>query len=352
MLFRSELFVLCAAPAWLLAARDARQNRWSGRQLLLSGAGALAVFLAVVVFLLSQSALDAYVDLLRFYRAFAANFCIDRGRFPRVSGIDVVRPSLQRLNSGFYNLANLAFVVPLLGAALFSSRRVGDQPSRRAELVVAMASLGLGMIAVSVGHCFWKHYYLMGVAGVLLPAVTGCETVTAALSSAGSRLQALAMALFISSFAFVAAAPVRQALAECGSVRTRELEPILAETISRHSGAGDYILTTEGPLVYLLADRKNPLPLNSFFDAMIPYLPRAHPDLDLKRLDEQLEQHLPKVVHFSVLLHSMQARFRELLLEPLLARHGYVRVTDQIWYLPDASSEKRAAAAVDGSPVQ
>jgi hypothetical protein len=332
-IFSKELFVFSVLPAWLIAARVPQKGRWDSHQLLYSAAGALAIALAVLMYLVGHSALAPYLDLLGFYRAFAANYCIDIGQFPRVSGFAVLLASWKLLHGVLYNFKHLAFVLALWAAAPLL---VWRRPARRIELAIASIAVVLGMVAVSIGHCFWPHYFLMGTTGLALLSLLGAEALSEFLSEKGVAASVTTFAILSALLLFIGHAPTQKLLAKKEVFQYVPWDAILHETIEQHSKPGDYILTTEGPLLYVVTNRKNPLPLNFFVDEILPYVTAENRGLQMDLLRANLEEHLPRVCYFPPWLRGRQDKYRELLFDPLLRKYHYTRVNDFIWYLPDA----------------
>jgi hypothetical protein len=338
-IFSKELFLFSVAPAWLIAARNQKEGGWDWRQLLLSTAGALAVGIALLIYLVSHSALGPYLDLIGFYRTFAANYCIDVGRFPRVSGLSMLASSWERLHAGLYNFRHLAFILTLFAALLALMRRNDNKTAaRRIELVIALLAIVLGMIAVSLGHCFWRHYFLMGTTGLLLLSVISAQVLSGFLSEKGRIASGVAFAGLSVLLLFVALDPALVALEQEQEIIVQHVpwDPDLIQTIKQHSKPGDYILTTGGPLLYVVSARKNPLPFNFFVDEILPYVTAENRTLQMEILRETLEKHLPRVCYFPPSLRSRQDKYHELLFAPLLRKYNYTKVNDFIWYLPDA----------------
>jgi len=333
--FSKELFVFSVAPAWLIAAHSRKDDRWDCRQLLFSAAGGFATTGAVMTYLISHSAFGPYLDSFEFYRVFAANYCIDLGLFPRVSGFSVIWLSWKTLHRVLYNFSHLAFVLALWCALLVLIRRSAKSLPGRIELAIALIAVVLGMIAVSIGHCFWGHYFLMGTTGLVLLSIPGAEALSRFLSEKGIQASVTAFVGLSVLLLFVAYAPTKGALGKPIFHQVR-WDPLLIQTIEQHSKPGDYILTTLGPLLYVAMNRKSPLVTNTFVDDTLPYVTAANRGLGIDMLRENLEKHLPKVCYFPASFRSRQDNYRRLLFDPLLLKYNYTKVNDSIWYVPDA----------------
>lgn len=106
--------------------------------------------------------------------------------------------------------------------------------------------------------------------------------------------------------------------------------------VERHSKPGDYILATEGPLIYVAMNRRAPLPVPNPADEVLPYLAAENSMLKMDVLRDQLERNLPKVCFFEGSFRPRQKLWHKLLYDPLLEKYHYIKVDDRLWYLPDA----------------
>jgi hypothetical protein len=236
-----------------------------------------------------------------------------------------------------YNFRHLAFVLTLWVALLVLIRRSANSAARRIELAIALLAVVLGMIAISVGHCFWVHYFLMGTTGLVLLSVIGAEALSGFISEKGAIASVLAFAGLSALLFFVGHHPTKVVLKEQQpNFQHVPWDPLLIQTIEQHSKPGDYILTTEGPLLYVATNRKSPLGINFFVDEILPYVTAENRVLQMEILRENLEKHLPKVCYFPAWLRPRQDKYHELLFDPLLLKYNYTKVNDFIWYLPDA----------------
>jgi hypothetical protein len=327
-----ELFVLSVLPAWLLVARHQPDGGRDWRQLLFSAAGGAAVGISFLIYLVAHSALGGYLDVIQAARLFAANYYIKIGRFPQVSGLAVLWPSWKMLNEQLYNFGHLAFVLALWAALLILFRRGSNALPKRFEVTVAIAAVLCGMVAVSIGYCFWRHYFLMGTTGLLLLSVLGAETLSRYLKQRRPWVSAPSFVGLFGIFLFVAWNPTGDMLADKYAGYSLPWDPLVTETIERHSKPGDYVLETGGYLIYPAMDRKYPLSVTPEF---APYLTTKNGTMRMESLREELEKNLPKVCSFAERGFPQEKSWREQLYDPLLAKYHYVKVTEKLWYLPD-----------------
>jgi hypothetical protein len=332
-----ELFLFSVIPAWLMAARRVDLGGWDWRNLLWSAVGGIGVGLLFVIYLLYHSALIRYFELAKFYKAFAVNYCMDVGRFPRLSGVALLKPSWKMLNEALYNFHQLAFVLALwaLGLPFLIFKRRVKLMVRLAEFGIPVIAVGLGMLAISAGYCFWRHYFLMGMTGLLLLCMVGLEGISGFLSKRSWPVSVLATAALAALFFWVAREPTRQVAAAPTAFASPTWDPIVIETIERHSKPGDYVLSTQEMFLYVALNRRAPLGTQMFLDEVLPYVSVGNPTLSMEALRNDLEKHLPKVCFFGSWIRSRQQRFHQELFDPLLVKYHYVQVNDRLWYLPD-----------------
>jgi hypothetical protein len=326
-----EPFAFSVIPAWLIVARRQEDGERDWRQLLVSAAGGAAVAISFLVYLTAHSALGRYLDVVQGARIFAANYCIDTGRFPNVSGLAVLWFSWKMLNEQLYNFGHLAFVLALWTALLLLFRRKSKAVPRMSELTMAIAAVVLGMIAVSIGHCFWRHYFLMGTTGLLLLSVIGAEVLSGYLAERRKWFAAIAFVGLMGLFLFVARSPTQTMLTEKSLGYSLPWGPLVTETIERHSKPGDYVLQTGGYLVYPAMNRRYPMSVTPEF---FPYLAPNNPRMQVESLRDDLEKNLPRVCYFAGRVFPQQKIWQESLYDPLLAKYHYVKVNDELWYLP------------------
>jgi hypothetical protein len=300
--------------------------------------GGIGIGLVFLVYLVTHSAFGSYLDLLRFSKGLAANYAVDIGRFPRVSGLSVIPSSWKMLQNQLYNFAHLAFVLPLWAAASILAFRKPKHMSMIVDWGIAVGALILGMVGVSVGYAFWKHYFLIGTAGLLPLCVLGGEAVSCLLATKRRHISLAAFIVLTGLFFFVAKAPIQEALAEKPAGYTLPWDSIVTETIEQHSKPGDYILAPEGPVIYVAMNRRCPLPVAGPPDDILPYMASASSTLQMESLRAELEKNLPKVCYFAGWLRPRQKKWHELLYDPILAKHHYVKVNDRLWYLPGSQN--------------
>ena len=182
---------------------------------------------------------------------------------------------------------------------------------------------------------FWKHYFLVGAAGLLPLSVIGADAISAYLSGKGWRASVSCFVALLALFLIVAKPSTERMLSEEPPGYSLPWDSVVTTTIEEHSKPGDYILATEGPVIFVALNRRNPIPLGAPTDDLLPYMETANSMLQMQSLRAQLERNLPKVCYFAGWLRPHQKLWHELLYDPLLVKYHYIKVDERLWYLPD-----------------
>lgn len=332
--FSKELFLLAVLPAWVIIGVNIETGAFSWRRLAALATGASACIAAFLIYLIVNSAFLPYVELVKYYRPMAANYCMDIGVFPRVSGMTALAQCWVRLHNEFYNWRHFAFALPLGGLAIVGFGMTPHRLAKALQVSIGAVAVILGMVAIAAGYCFWRHYFLLGQIGIGLLCVAGGETATALLRKQNKVVEAASFIVGCTLLTYVAMPQVMATVREKHTAYNYPWDPLTTRTIEQHSKPGDYILATDSPLIYVVLNRRNPLPLGAFTDEVLPYIGRENPLLGLDALRERLEQHPPKVFYSAGVLRHRQEQFYRVLFDPLFARYGYVKINEHLWYVP------------------
>lgn len=333
-----ELFVFSVVPAWLFLGFREDNRRFDWRSLVLSASGVILTAAVFIGYLVSHSALRGYFHELEFARRLAADYYADIGRFPKITGISVVSNSWRMLHEELYNLDHLAFVLTLCAVAWVTHwvTKAAINPRRVSVAVIAVL---LGIVAISVGYCFWKHYFLMGATGLVLLAIVAADRVSNYLKAASRGVNVIAGLVLFAALAFVGWGPIASMLAESYSPRVANWDPIVTEIIEQHSAAGDYVLAPGVPTILVALHRRNPYVLAGPSDNILPYVPALPSRCQVDSLRQQLEQNLPKVCYFPAWFRPEQKLCQQWIYQPVLSKHNYKKVDETLWYLADEKQQ-------------
>lgn len=326
-----EPFLLSAAPslAACVLMRPASGRNQTVRAFMWAAGGAIACGLSVAAYLAIVGGLTAYVDVIVSYRRFAGEYCVTLGRF-RLSGfVDELRQNWTFLQGGMINRHVLGSLSPFLALGLVSTFVL-----RRAGAALAILAVLGGLYAVTLGHCFWIHYFVMAMGPLAL------------LSVAGGDLAA--KNLFNGSWAWVTRAGLALLLAYSIGPRLAEeapkqyarpepaFPPELVQFIRNTTSESDTIFTTGEPAIYAYTGRKSALTNGSYVDEFLAYLPGDTDEEKVAPALAELRRKKPKLVFFeSALPEERKRRYFKTLFVPYVKAMGYQEVRPGLFVLAD-----------------
>jgi hypothetical protein len=259
-------------------------------------------------------------------RAFADNYAVQLGLFVRGPVWDEQRQNWAHLSAGLFNIARLSPWLPLFAAGILMVR-----PRRWPRLIAAILGLAGSAYAITVGHCFWVHYFVTGAGGLALTAAVCCLDLA---EGGGGRRAQRAYGVLAGAIIF----PQLFARYDAEVVRTFEpaqpnVSPSVLDYVVHNTAPSDYILATQ-PGLYFFAKRKSALTYNSFLDEVIPTYPGTSDDDRLARLRAQIEEHHPKVIYIYPAYMERMKRHLDTLIYPVVHEGHYVSVQDGLWVRP------------------
>ena len=327
-----EPFVFLVLPTWLTFFFDPPPGEGAGGArrkrdyVKASVVGAAVPAALVLLYLAIVGGLEDYLLGYPRTRVFASTYAAAIHRFIPGTFLDEQRQTWGYLRAGLFNLAHLAPWLPLLIAGLLATKR-----RHLPRLACALLAFAGSVYAVSIGHCFWNHYFVTSVGGLaLLAAISGLEIASLAPNPWMLRLAgAIALATLLPS---VGARYATDARWNFTPVRP-DVPAALLDYISRNTGPNDYVLSS-APIVYFLTNRRGAITYNSFLDEVLPTFPGATDTERFAALRAQMQAHMPKVVYVEPLPSQRNRRHLDELVTPFLAANGYTLVQGQFYVRP------------------
>ncbi len=324
-----EPYVFPVLATWatlgLLARDDHLQPWW--RYAKLTALGVLIVVLPVLIYLLVTRALPFYLRDVRLYFSYADQI----GCLKPHSLAELARQLWPRLTATLLIPAMFASAVPLLLAFAILP---GSGLAARIGLVFSV--LG-GFYAVSIGGCYFGHYFTMGLAGLFLWIALGVLVLGRWLAPATPELRRwvcwalLAGGLLHMGPTVAAAAQGSQPVAR-GDILN--IPTSLVDLIKRSSAPGDTILSDGSPALYVLADRRPAIRFVCLLDELIPTAAGRTDEERLAPIRARLRAHPPKIVYLGPEFEGRKVRTRSALIMPFLSEQKYRRINDRLYLHP------------------
>lgn len=324
-----EPFLFLAGPTWLAFFFDGQNGaptRPVRSYLEATLLGVAVPALLILAYLAVCGGLRPFLAGYPRTRSFADNYAVQLGLFVRGPFWDEQRQNWAHLSAGLYNLARLGPWLPLFAAGVVTVR-----PRRWPRLATASLALLGSAYAITIGHCFWVHYFVMGIGGLAVTAAVCCLNLVEGGGS--SRAQ-----LAYGAFAAAVIAPLLWPRYEADVVRISEpaqpnVSSAIIDYVVHNSSPSDYILATQ-PGLYFFAQRKSALTYNSFLDEVIPTYPGTNDDDRLARLRAQIESHHPKIIYVYPAYFERMRRHLDALINPIVRDGHYVTVQDGLYLRP------------------
>jgi hypothetical protein len=324
-----EPFVFLAAPTWLVFFFDGQGDAMTRPPRAYLKATLLGVAVPAILILTYLAVCGGLRPYLAGYprtRAFADTYAVQLGLFVRGSFWDEQRQNWAHLSAGFFNLTRLSAWLPLFAAGVLVTPR-----RRWPRMAAALLAVVGGAYAITIGHCFWPHYFVMGIGGLAACATVSCLDLTGATTS--RRAQRAFGALVV-----VILLPQLLPRYEADVDRTfppgpPNVSPGVLDYVVHNTAPDDYILATQAGL-YFFAGRKSALTYNSFLDEVIATYPGANDDERLARLRAQIELHRPKIIYVYPAYLDRMKRHLDALVYPVVREGHYITVQDGLYVRP------------------
>jgi hypothetical protein len=323
-----EPFVFAVVATWATFGFLAieRGDTWRG-YLKSTFLGVATIVAPVLAYLLITRALHPYVVLMQQYLQYTKRIGCLR---PQSVG-ELVEQAWPRLRDGLL-ISDIAFV----GLPLAIAMLVLPGPKLMARVFAALAILG-GFYAVTMGGCYFRHYFTMGMSGLFLWMTLGAVVLGRFLSSGSHRLRrwihASLMALALFHFGPRIKAE-RAAVYPAIQWDTMSVPQAVLDYVEQHTLPDDYIFSDGSPGFYMITGRLPAAKEGYYVDEIIDSYPGNSDVEKFAFIRDQLVAHMPKIVYLSAENVSRKQRTRAALLTPFLQEFNYREVAPSIYLRP------------------
>jgi hypothetical protein len=289
---------------------------------------AVAVAVLWLLYMLVTRSFGAYLANLRETMVYSAEHDIMYGVFPKLGFWGTWAENWTRLRSIYVNPAFLAPLLPYLLAAVLLWRR------RSISMAAGVAATFLGALyAVTIGHGFFGHYFIIAMTGSFFATTLGCL----ALGERASELAPHWRRWLGASLALMALYSLKPRLEqdwEQWSAQHPAPAPVserLVRLVDARTAPRDTIWSVGAPAIYFYADRRAGTRIPYIHDSLLHLYPGKTPAEKLRTYRAELEVKMPKLV---ILTEGRAGREQhmDLLVTPFLQDHGYQLISG-----PDAA---------------
>ncbi len=308
-------------------ARDGRALPWR-RYAALTTFGVTIIVLPVLLYLVATRALPFYVRDVQLYFSYAQQIGCDKPH------------SLRELGQRAWPLLTEKLLIPEMFASavpLMVAFAVLPGTGLAARIGLVLAVLG-GFYSVTVGGCYFSHYFTMGLTGLFVWITLGALVLSQRLAAASVDLRRWVRWVLLAG-AFVHMGPT-VALAARTSYRTPHgdtlsISPAVVAFVKKSTTPGDTIFSDGKPWrSTCLADRRPAIREVCLLDELIPSGGGRSDEERLAPLRAELMARPPKVVYFGPEYASRKQRTRNALWIPFLRDRRYQKISDELYLRP------------------
>lgn len=299
----------------------------------LSAMGAIAVVVALLLWLAPTGGLKAYTDMAhnysRIYRDPKLSYCVVLGIFQPSTPWLEFKFQAGKILDTYFNFPVLGAVAPIVIAGWVLS-------TRRSLVLFATTVVGfLGSLwAVTASNCQWDHYYTMSLAGVVFVSVVGLDSLKQPLLSAnpGVTRWVSLMAMMLSML-YVGPTYYAEREAKYAYGPHREPLPGTFKLIAENTKPTDRIFTTGSPHLYVITNRISAVREGNIIDEIMGIYDGDTDEQRLSGLRAELEHNMPKVVVLDPEHGHRKGRHHRALIMPFLRAHPYTEVSPGLYLL-------------------
>ena len=291
-------------------------------------AGVMAVVVALTLYLLCSGALLASYKMVYRNFVYSRYYAIDMGwTIPR-SFWGTLEHSFQRLWKGYSQGIPFLPFVPLYLAFLWRWRS-------NFFLVVNLVGIAAAFIAISMGQCFFEHYFQIGLIALMQPAIYGAVYVHQDIKK---HVRWLWVVIVLVSMVLL--------LWQVVPALKRERRPIprfkmdiqvpvnLQRAVAWYTTRDDYILSNVSPDWQVILDRRHSYTWAYMVDEYIRMYDGKDEADRLRRLKDEIGKKLPRIIYLDGSMIPRQIRHLNAVILPIMGEHRYRQLAPGLFVLP------------------
>ncbi|OGI20276.1 MAG: hypothetical protein A3B68_05490 [Candidatus Melainabacteria bacterium RIFCSPHIGHO2_02_FULL_34_12] len=342
-LLSKEPFLISLSPLLLFTFIEEKPFKVNYSKLvsLISGAG--SIFLVFFLYLLITGAFLSYVDIFLWNLAYSSqytkivNFHVPDSFFQRL------QYDWEHLYGGYKNFNVFMPLVIFYVAALFFNKL-------NLKIILCVFGIFCGLYSVSMGHLFWRHYYLIGIFPFIVPAILGAKNFSDYLSSSKENKtlnhDLISIVLIIAAYSICTFTKPAVFLNEYGSsystvnigdkldVFKSKVLPVIGNLTSKK----DKVLLVGYPNLYILADR---LPATKYITPVDNFLAvntlNQSSEKRKKIFIEELNKNKPKIIYLQP-QYPFGGGFISQYITPFISENNYFNCGNNL-YLRNTPSD-------------
>jgi hypothetical protein len=289
--------------------------------------GIISVSICIFSYLLINNAFIPYIMTLKKSMLYAKSFARTMGVFHSESILDSLKFDISKLLSGYsygkYFIGLIPFYISFLWRWKFSL-----------FTILNCLAILLGFYAVSIGHCFWSHYYLIGIFTFLQPAIYGAIYFNDFIRNIPNMWEktfvyaTIVLALFISIYGGLKKIHLQLSKYELTAPAS------LKNAVEMYSAEKDYILLMMNPQYYSILNRRHSFRYGTMLDELLSLYDGKNDKEKAINAINEIGNKLPKIIYIEkTCFLPRQQKHLNLIIYPLIKKYGYTKFDDDVFVL-------------------
>jgi hypothetical protein len=194
-----------------------------------------------------------------------------------------------------------------------------------------------GLFAVSLGGCFWNHYFMMGLLGLILPAFYGAYYLEKTPPTNGMLLKSATLCASLLLSGYLASSRISEALRSEPVNFSFSVPSSLSSASERYTSPGDHILIiTSSPMYLVMLNRSHSSKWGVLLDEFLRFYPGKSEVERIESLRREILQNRPKLVFIEAsFVLKRQERILSNIVMPLLQHFSYRQIAPGVFVSPE-----------------
>lgn len=331
-----EPFVFVALPIIIINYAFELQQFTSSRKqrLFMIVTGITSVFLLLTGYLYFNNALASYINTIKQTIIYSKTFASGFGVFTSKSFLDTIKHDISKIYSGYFENIRFFALIPFYLAFFFKWRW---------SFFTLLNILGffVGMYAISLGHCFFVHYYIIEIFPFLSIAVYGAIY----MKNVSDKETFIILNFFAVLSSFWLCYQTLSIAWTQGVFKTPQencIAPIdLKNAVDQYTSKDDSILLVSTNIYYYVTlNRHHAFKFSCLIDGIIPIYNGTTREEKLHLVKLGVERNLPKLIYIenSWLFTRQQEHLNKIVI-PLIKEYNYQQIGRGIFILPPAQGK-------------
>jgi hypothetical protein len=327
VLSKEPFILIVGSIVFLKFVYDSQSNLKIGFvNLLITGSGIIAGLSCFVIYLFYNNLFLYYIESIATSLRYAGNYARDIGILTTNSWIETLIFDVYKLADGY------SYGIPFLGIfpfyfPLFSSKKY----------LLLNISLLLNILsclfAVSLGHCFWSHYFVMGILGFVIPAVYGAKLINGNQMLVSKKARQVIISFAITGTIILIFLRVQFILQSKASIQKYDVPISFYNAVQDFTNTNDKILLISDSPIYLsFLNREHATKWGTLFDELLPLLAGKTEVEKMQILRDEIKSNKPKVILIeNTFLINRQKIILNYVIAPIIQSGGYIETNPGVF---------------------